>query len=154
MTKGTKEWADSNVNFQLGCKNNCRYCYAKGMALRFGRIKNEEEWATEVIDREKVRRTFGKRQGRVMFPTTHDLNDENYLECGQVIENLLRAGNDILITTKPRYSVIMKLCDWLNSYMSDYHSQDHVQFRFTITAMNDDILQYWEPIFLIKNKKI
>lgn len=37
ITLGTKEWADSNVNCYLGCSNNCRYCYAKKMAIRFNR---------------------------------------------------------------------------------------------------------------------
>lgn len=40
-TQGTKEWASSNINLFYGCANNCMYCYAKKMALRFGRIKSE-----------------------------------------------------------------------------------------------------------------
>jgi hypothetical protein len=26
---GTKEWADSNVNFMTGCTNDCKYCFEK-----------------------------------------------------------------------------------------------------------------------------
>jgi len=39
-TKGTKEWtkkdghSGSNVNFQFGCKNGCKYCYAAQFAIR------------------------------------------------------------------------------------------------------------------------
>jgi DNA repair photolyase len=39
ITSGTKEWADHNVNCIRGCSNDCRYCYAKIMAKRFGRCK-------------------------------------------------------------------------------------------------------------------
>ena len=34
---GTQEWAASNVNIQDGCEHDCRYCYAKTMAIRFKR---------------------------------------------------------------------------------------------------------------------
>ena len=38
MKTGTKEWAKSNLNFQLGCEHGCRYCYAREMAVnRFKR---------------------------------------------------------------------------------------------------------------------
>ncbi len=40
---GTKEWAASNVNIQSGCPNDCRYCYAKSMAIRHKR-KTRENW--------------------------------------------------------------------------------------------------------------
>ena len=32
---GTKEWAPYNFNFMNGCSNDCSYCYAKEMAVRF-----------------------------------------------------------------------------------------------------------------------
>ena len=41
---GVGEWCDSSVNCFFGCSNFCSYCYALRMALRFGRIKNPEEW--------------------------------------------------------------------------------------------------------------
>lgn len=40
---GTREWADHNVNCVSGCINDCRYCYAKVMAKRFGRA-TESTW--------------------------------------------------------------------------------------------------------------
>ena len=41
---GTKEWASHNVNCYNGCCHNCLYCYARWMALRFGRM-TAEQWA-------------------------------------------------------------------------------------------------------------
>jgi len=43
---GTKEWSVESVNCVTGCSHNCRYCYARAMALRFHRIKRPEDWAT------------------------------------------------------------------------------------------------------------
>jgi DNA repair photolyase len=34
---GTREWASTNVNFITGCSNNCLYCYARAMAIKFGK---------------------------------------------------------------------------------------------------------------------
>ena len=32
---GTKEWAKYNENFISGCSHDCRYCYAKTMAMGY-----------------------------------------------------------------------------------------------------------------------
>ena len=34
-THGTQEWSVKTVNCCTGCSHDCRYCYAKGMAVRF-----------------------------------------------------------------------------------------------------------------------
>ena len=59
ITSGTREWADHNVNCVIGCSNNCRYCYAKMMAKRFGR-KTEDSWKEMVIRRDAVERSYKK----------------------------------------------------------------------------------------------
>lgn len=43
---GTKEWAPYNCNFMHGCSNDCVYCYAKEMSIRFKR-KTSETWKVE-----------------------------------------------------------------------------------------------------------
>ena len=102
ITSGTKEWADHNVNCIKGCSNNCRYCYAKMMAKRFGRC-TEETWQNMIINSNAVERKYGRYKGRVMFPSTHDIVDDLVLQeaCFVVIGKLLEAGNEVLITTKP-----------------------------------------------------
>src|SRR4030043_1293419 len=74
ITSGTKEWADHNVNCAKGCFNDCRYCYAKIMAKRFGRC-TEETWKEMGINESVLSKTFGKYKGRVMFPSSHDIVD-------------------------------------------------------------------------------
>ena len=42
--KTTKiDWCDSTINPVVGCKNKCRYCYARKLNARFGFIKSWEE---------------------------------------------------------------------------------------------------------------
>jgi DNA repair photolyase len=138
ITLGTKEWADSNVNVYNGCSNNCRYCYARKMAIRFGR-KTEETWKIMEPNRPQIDKGYRKRNGRIMFPTSHDITVESLQSCLIVLEKLLQAENEVLITTKPRYECIKKICD----NFKDYEPQ--IQFRFTITSLDSKLLSFWEP---------
>lgn len=139
-TKGTQEWADWNINvFKNGCPNNCGYCYAKFMALRFKRIASEEEWQFPVINKKVLHTKFKKRKGRGMCFSTHDITPQTYIQCAVVIMRLLQAGNELLITTKPNFNLIKMLCKRIMPY------KDQVQFRFTITTMNNEILKKYEP---------
>jgi len=140
VTSGTKEWADHNVNCIKGCQYNCRYCYAKLMAKRFGRC-TESTWKDMVVSDKSVERGYKKYNGRVMFPSTHDIIDEPEFKaaCFTVIGKLLDAGNEVLITTKPSLSIT-------NAIMEQFHShKTHFQFRFTITSLDDSLLSFWEP---------
>ena len=58
ITLGTKEWADSNVNCYSGCSNNCRYCYAKKMAIRFNR-KSENNWQEMEPNKKSINKELG-----------------------------------------------------------------------------------------------
>lgn len=140
ITSGTKEWADYNVNCFKGCHNNCRYCYAKVMAKRFGRC-TENSWKRMKVRKDILEKKFTKYNGRVMFPSTHDIIDESMVKqvCFSVIKKLLDADNEVLITTKPNYNVIK---DIVNRFE---HFRDQIQFRFTITSRNDNLLSFWEP---------
>jgi len=139
-TSGTKEWADYNVNCIKGCSNGCRYCYAKMMAKRFGRCQ-EDAWKNMVINKRAVERNYRKYQGRVMFPSTHDIVDDLALQeaCFVVIGKLLEAGNEVLITTKPLLSVTEKIIVIFSTY------RERLQFRFTITSIDNLLLSFWEP---------
>jgi len=77
---GTREWARSNVNVSNGCSHDCRYCYARNMAVRFKR-KTAETWHLEEIDKDKVSKGYGKRRGTIMFPTTHDITPGIFESC-------------------------------------------------------------------------
>jgi DNA repair photolyase len=140
ITFGTKEWADYNVNCIKGCYNDCRYCYAKIMAKRFGR-KTDNNWKNMEISFDSLKRSYKNRSGRIMFPSSHDIIDISpYKEaCFQVLEKILESGNIVLITTKPRLPIIEEII-WRYS-----HFKKQIQFRFTITSLNDQLLRFWEP---------
>jgi len=140
ITSGTKEWADHNVNFIDGCYNNCRYCYAKMIAKRFGRA-SEESWQNMSVRRDSVSKNYPRFSGRVMLPSSHDLFDFPEIEeaCFVVLTKLLEKNNNVLIATKPRLKVIKDIDTLFSKYKRS------IQFRFTITSKEDDLLEFWEP---------
>jgi len=138
ITQGTKEWADTNINLYYGCSNDCRYCYAKKMAIRFKR-KTNESWKNMVPNQKNIRKGYGKRKGRVMFPTSHDITEENLGDCLLVLDKMIKAKNEILITSKPQLICIKTICEKFRN------NKDLIQFRFTITSTNNIKLKFWEP---------
>lgn len=145
ITSGTKEWADYNVNCIKGCSNNCRYCYAKMMGKRFGRC-TDDTWKDMVVREETVNKKYKKYKGRVMFPSSHDIVDEPKIKeaCLRVLENLLKSDNQVLVTTKPSLEVTQEIIKKFYDY------QRQMQFRFTITSRNNELLTFWErnaPLF-------
>jgi len=162
-TSGTKEWADSNINIYYGCSHNCRYCYAKAMAKRFYRVfplKDQlqmmlanwgrfleimekyyvsDSWEEMILNRKAFEKGYGKRKGRIMYPTSHDITPETIKNHITILKKILIPGNEVLITSKPWllciHAIIHKLRPWKNQ----------IQFRFTITSKNNKTLEYWEP---------
>ena len=143
IPSGTKEWASSNVNLISGCSHNCLYCYAKKMAIRFGR-KTEENWKIMELNHNILKHNFRQRKGRIMFPTSHDIVPEFKEECFLVLEKLLESNNSVLITSKPHYQIVEEICKKF------IYFRDLIQFRFTITSHNNKLLLFWEggaPLF-------
>lgn len=139
---GTFEWAESTVNIADGCSHGCRYCYARQAAIvRFHKRsgKTLENWTKVVIDPKRRDKQYGKRSGTIMFPSTHDIVPEILDDCVIVLKQLLGAGNDVLIVSKPHLECVKRLCDEL----AEWHGQ--VVWRFTIGAADDVILRLWEP---------
>jgi DNA repair photolyase len=110
------------------------------MAIRFKR-KTVENWHVMEVNQEAVDKSYRKREGRIMFPTAHDLipSDPSFSSCMVVLEKLLESGNQVLVTTKPRLEAVKYICNMFEKYL------DQVQFRFTITSINDKTLAEWEP---------
>ena len=147
MTKkavsGTREWAAASANCMLGCTHGCRYCFAKTNAIRFGKV-TPESWADE---KPMPSTRFHKRNGTVMFPTSHDITNGNLGECLTALSQLLRVGNTVLVVSKPHPDVIEKLCSGLET-SANYFQQDwktKVLFRFTMGSMDPATLAFWEP---------
>lgn len=140
VTIGTKEWSDHSVNCCDGCRNDCRYYFSKSRAIHYGRA-TQETWHIMKVRRKDVLKSYQKMEGRVMFPTSHDIVDIPEVEeaCLAVLGKLLAAENEVLLTTKPRLSITRKVCEQFPEY------KDLIQFRFTITSCHDELLKFWEP---------
>ena len=141
------EWtvARNNVNFQTGCSNACIYCYGRFM-FHAERLKQEAEaqgkefhWGNVIIRKKDVEANYGLKDGPVGFPTSHDITPENLADYLTVLGKLLRAGNKILIITKPVPECIQAICN------ASIFFKDDILFRFTITAKSSDVLKFWEP---------
>ena len=134
---GTKEWAPNNFNFMNGCSNDCTYCYAKDMAIRFKR-KTADNWKDEQpVDLSK--RSYGKKEGSIMIPSSHDVTPGNIDVALPIIQKLLENGNELLIVTKPHFECTRQIVDtFLNQ-------KGQIRFRFTIGSADNSILKLWEP---------
>ena len=138
---GTKEWSVESVNVVFGCPHRCRYCYARARALRFCQIAAPGDWGTSAhrLRPSEIRKRRKPVDGRVMFPTTHDITPEFLQPCLDVIGRILAAGNELLIVSKPHLSCIKAICRQFVGF------RESILFRFTIGAVDDRILGYWEP---------
>lgn len=135
---GTGEWAAHVQNIQNGCEHDCKYCYAKTQAIRFGK-NTSEGWKTPVENPGVLDKVYGKKNGTIMFPTTHDITPLNIVRCGNILIKMLEAGNKVLIVSKPHFDCIADLCDMLEDY------REQILFRFTIGSADDAVLKFWEP---------
>ncbi len=136
---GTREWAEKTVNFQSGCKNSCKYCFSSAIAIRFKR-KTPETWVNEEINHKSLNQKFKKIQGRIMYPSMHDITPTNLHYSIQFLKNMLSVGNEVLIVTKPNLEVVKALCSELVDY------KDKIIFRFTIGSTDSEVLKFWEKV--------
>ncbi|MGD0020803.1 MAG: hypothetical protein ABSC54_00725 [Smithellaceae bacterium] len=136
---GTREWAEVSKNLFVGCKHDCRYCYAREHALRVGLIKSAEEWVVMKRNKSLIIAAPKYLSGRIMFPTTHDIFPEHIDTTIAALHQWLIAGNNVLIVTKPHLDVIRELC----ASLSDFKEQ--IVFRFTIGSAENQSLAFWEP---------
>lgn len=96
MKKTKIEWADSTWNPVTGCLHDCPYCYARGIAKRFGgcqaspdgRTEKKEIWLTERLTKmsaEGMKMTAAYPYG--FTPTFHEyrLDDLNGADFGSTI---------------------------------------------------------------------
>jgi DNA repair photolyase len=135
---GTKEWSDSSVNCCTGCEHDCLYCYAKSQLVRT-KVATASGWKVCHIRQKDVDKGRRFKNGTIMFPTSHDILPSNLNACLTVLTKLLKAGNRVLIVSKPHLDVIKTLCKELELFKS------RILFRFTIGSADDKVLKSWEP---------
>jgi len=135
---GTQEWAPYSENCVVGCAHDCRYCYAKAMAIRFKRT-TPQDWKNEVLRPNILQKVFHKRDGRIFFPSSHDITPAHLSQCMTFLKNILIPGNEVLIVSKPHLDCIKAICAEFSGY------KDKILFRFTIGSSDSNTLKFWEP---------
>jgi DNA repair photolyase len=132
------DYAKKSVNFVTGCEYDCKYCYAKGRAIRLKQVE-EGQWVNMKVrqhDFKKKHKNYGEI---VMFPSSHDITLTVLPEVVIVLGKLLKAGNKVLVVSKPRLECIERLCSEFDEF------KENILFRFTIGARNSDVIKFWEP---------
>lgn len=136
---GAAEWGRT-LNIQRGCKNACLFCYAAhGAIVRFSKMPCFFHWCHSCeLYPKKIEKGYRKVSERYMFPTTHDIYPANYLPYSKVLRKVVQAGNEVLITTKPRLQIIKQIIDDFKDF------REQIQFRFTIGSINQAVIDRWE----------
>lgn len=135
---GTREWAEKTANCIRGCSHDCRYCYAKCMAIRFGR-KTKDTWRVEEHVANQINSICHGKSARVMFPSTHDITPATLEACADAITRMLTHGHFLLIVSKPHAECIKRLCSDFSGH------RDRILFRFTLGSADNQVLRFWEP---------
>jgi len=125
----------NNVNICTGCKNDCLYCWANIKAQERKQVK-PGEWPEFKIRKHDVEKSRKLHNGLVGFPSTHDIFPEILDDYLIVLGKLLRAGNEVLIVSKPNLECIKAICN------ASTYFKDKILFRFTIGAMDGKILSF------------
>jgi len=141
------EWTISrnNMNFSTGCSNDCLYCYGRYMPYvnklsKDAKTKGKDfKWSDAKIRKKDVNKSQPLRDGRIGFPTSHDITPDNINEYLIVLGKLLKAGNEVMIISKPDFTCIKAICKASSFF------KDKILFRFTITAKSAEVLKFWEP---------
>lgn len=138
-SNGTKEWSIQSANFITGCKNDCKYCFSKATAI-YNKRKTQDDWKEEIVKPSKLNKGWRLRKdGRIMFPSSHDITPQHLSESIQFLKNILLTGSQILIVSKPHLKCITAICDEFINY------NDKILFRFTIGSSDNATLKFWEP---------
>lgn len=135
---GTHEWSDCTANILKGCSHDCKYCYAKEMAIRFKR-STVESWNQEELNYPYLKKEFSSQNKVVMFPSTHDIVPKYLQESLQFIGKLVSSHQKVLIVTKPHLECVEAICDKFQD------SKSKILFRFTIGSSSTETLKFWEP---------
>jgi len=138
-TKGTYEWAEKTINIQTGCSAGCIYCYAREAADRRKQC-DWENWTFPELRQHDISPSYKRRyDGWVMFPSTHNIDNFNFLPSMHVIHKLLKAGNKVLLVMKPHNHTIHQIMKLFNKY------RHMIEFRFTIGTRHEHLRELFEP---------
>ena len=138
---GVQEWAKHSFNFQKGCLNGCKYCYARRILKRFEPEVNFDE--PEISLTKTAERLLHKKVGGViMFPTMHDICSGNKKYYKEFLGILLKNDNKVLVVTKGNKE-ILEVIDYLQGCCRE--KLNNLEIRVTIGSLKNEVLKHFEP---------
>jgi DNA repair photolyase len=137
---GAKEFAPDSLNIQIGCERGCHYCWAASKSVRRKQTKDFKQWLRPRKNLKKINTRYQKRQGRIMFPSTHDITSLNVDDYLKVLKQLLSSGNDVVLVTKPEFAIVERMVAELAPW-----KDENLVLRFTITSADNKTIRLWEP---------
>lgn len=140
-TKGFWEWVKWYENWSKGCKYGCKYCYQMlKECYRFKRM-TYEDWVDFQPNYDILEQKIEKQEGWGMLPSTHNIFPEILDLSLRYLKKHLAAGNKLLIVSKPDPRIFAKILPEL----IEYRDTDQIEFRYTITTLDDKTRKFWEP---------
>jgi len=134
------QWSPNVYNIldcKTNCANDCKYCYMKRLKNKFFDV-DIENLDMEIEDKKVNKKWRSNETKLIMFPSSHDIFPEFIKAYTKTCINILDAGHQLLIVSKPRLECIEYLIKHLTNY------KDNIIFRLTITTHDEDTLKYWE----------
>lgn len=144
MTKnktGVQEWAKHSFNFQKGCVNGCKYCYARRIMQRF---EPDVDFDKPTLHLTKTAATLLQKTvgGVIMFPTMHDISELNQVYYRHYLYILLNNDNKVLVVTKGN----VEMFSVINHVITNCPGKlKNLEIRVTIGSLNDVTLAHFEP---------
>ena len=153
MTKektGVQEWAKHSFNFQKGCSNGCKYCYARKMLKRF---EPDVDFDNPMLHLTKtaaalLQKTVG---GIIMFPTMHDISELNKQYYKHYLYILLNNNNKVLVVTKGNKEIFEVIDHIVTNCPDKLHN---LELRVTIGSIDSNVLKHFEPFAPLVNDRL
>jgi DNA repair photolyase len=132
-----RESSEFSANIQVTCSNDCAYCYSAVVAVEKGYVRNRAKWANDFL--KKTVPSFNRKYDNIVhYPTNHDVTFRNLDRHCTAIREILEAGNDLVICTKPS----LRCMEAVARVCTDYKNK--VTFRLTITSLAEAQSVLWE----------
>lgn len=145
------EYGNFTINHILGCAHGCNFpCYAKMMALRYGRVKSSEQWlqpkivqnALELLEKEIPR--YKERIDFVHLSFTTDpfmydkTNKRIFPEIKKLTLEIIRKlnENDIKVTTLTKGLYPIELSN------SEFHKEN--EYGITLISLDNNFKKTYE----------
>ena len=142
------EYVELNANPILGCSHACKYCYARKIDLRFGRVKSNAEWHrskifTNYLELLKTEIEKGKVDSKkeIFISTMTDLYQPISIK-----EDLPRKLISIIMDAKLKFRILTKSPEIKkDADLFSGYKNGKIGLSITTDSKNEKVRKKWEP---------